>query len=239
MVKRVTSAICLVLISVGLIASNALATDDEHSAQMPAQKVVGQTSRQEPTASLLVINSKAATLAGSKLTLTGVSPNAIVFADRPIQAAGHLSTEDLIKQWDQGPDSFGVDPPNATISILNGASGVSDAVVTLNSAALTGDTMTFDVTVLEGSLSGANGPAALFVDHWHGWNNAGWCGLGLATGAVTAAHLARSHNPVYAPPSYYDPYYAPSACPPGFWLGPWGDCRNAPYHGRLPNGEWQ
>lgn len=28
-------------------------------------------------------------------------------------------------------------------------------------------------------------------------------------------------------------------CPPGFWLGPWGHCRDTPYHGRLPNGQWQ
>ncbi|QFY63629.1 hypothetical protein FZ934_25690 (plasmid) [Rhizobium grahamii] len=233
------SAVCLALISFGLIASDALAMENERSTKIPAQKIVGQTSRQEPAASLLVINSKAAKLEGTKLILTGVSPNSIVFADRPTQAAGHLSTEDLIKQWDQGPDSFAVDPPNATISVLNGGSDISDAVVTLKSAALAGDTLTFDVTVLEGSLNGASGPAALFVDHWHGWNNAGWYGLGLATGAVAAAHLARSPHPVYAAPSYYDPYYTPSACPPGFWLGPWGDCRDTPYHGQLPNGAWQ
>ncbi|MFT0858594.1 hypothetical protein VRZ77_00730 [Ancylobacter sp. G4_0304] len=28
-------------------------------------------------------------------------------------------------------------------------------------------------------------------------------------------------------------------CGPGAWRGPWGHCRDTPYHGRLPNGAWQ
>lgn len=52
----------------------------------------------------------------------------------------------------------------------------------------------------------------------------------------------------YAAPVVIEPspvIYAPAApvsanvCPPGYWLGPWGHCRDTPYHGRLPNGEWQ
>ena len=44
-------------------------------------------------------------------------------------------------------------------------SDVNDAVVTLKSPKLDGDNLTFDVAVLEGSLNGATGPAALFIDH--------------------------------------------------------------------------
>ncbi|WFU91410.1 hypothetical protein QA644_24940 (plasmid) [Rhizobium sp. CC1099] len=233
-------AACLATISFGLLVSNAFATDVAITNHVPHQKTVGQVSQsqQAPAASLLVINSQGAKLEGNKLVLSGVAKNSIVFADRPTQAAGHLATDDLIKQWGQGPDSFSADPPNATISVLSSGSDAADAVVTLKSAKLDGDTLTFDVAVLEGSLGGATGPAALFIDHWHGWNNAGWYGLGLASGAaVLAAHATRPH-PVYAVP-YYDPYYVPSACPPGFWLGPWGDCRDTPYHGQLPNGRWQ
>ncbi len=28
-------------------------------------------------------------------------------------------------------------------------------------------------------------------------------------------------------------------CPPGYWHGPWGHCRDTPYHGRLPGGGWK
>ncbi len=30
-----------------------------------------------------------------------------------------------------------------------------------------------------------------------------------------------------------------NGCPPGSWVGPWGHCRDTPYHGRLPNGRWK
>jgi len=98
-----------------------------------------------------------------------VSANSIVFADRPVRAAGHVTTEQFIMQWDDGKDNFAVDPPNATVSVLGGdGSDVSDAVVTLKTPKLDGTTLTFDITVLEGSLNGASGPAALFIDHFGG-----------------------------------------------------------------------
>lgn len=232
------------LIAGGLYAfqtGGAFAAEPAAAPHVPLQKTIGQPSApQAPIASLLIVNSENAKLDGDKLVLTGVAKNAIVFADRPVRAAGHLSTDDLIKQWGEGPDSFETDPPNATISVLGEGSDVSDAVVTLKSPKLDGTTLTFDVNVLEGSLSGA-GPAALFIDHWRGWHGGAWYGVGLATGAVLGA--AAAAHPVYPAP-YYEPYYYPPAveaapCPPGYWLGPWGHCRDTPYHGRLPNGSWQ
>ena len=54
---------------------------------------------------------------------------------------------------------------NATVSVLsNDGASVADVVVTLRSPKLDGDTLTFVVDVLEGSLDGANGPASTFID---------------------------------------------------------------------------
>ena len=39
--------------------------------------------------------------------------------------------------------------------------------------------------------------------------------------------------------SYRNAYNNWNGCPQGFWRGPWGHCRNTPYHGRLPNGSWK
>ena len=56
-------------------------------------------------------------------------------------------------------------PPNATISVMSKAKGkVADAVVVLKSPKLEGDRLTFDVSVLEGDLGQADGPATLFID---------------------------------------------------------------------------
>ena len=38
--------------------------------------------------------------------MTRIAPNSIVFADRPVRAAGHVLTSEFIKQWDEGSDSF-------------------------------------------------------------------------------------------------------------------------------------
>ena len=64
--------------------------------------------------SLIVMNARGANLQGDTLTLNGVPPNFIIFADRPVRAAGHMLTTHLIEDWDQGSDSFGKEPPNAT-----------------------------------------------------------------------------------------------------------------------------
>jgi hypothetical protein len=197
----------------------------------PAQKTIGaQSSQMVP--SLAVLNSGGATLAGGKLTMTGISANSIVFADRPVRAAGHVLTSEFIKQWDEGNDSFAKDPPNATISVLNSdGSAIEDAVVVLKKPKLEGHDLTFEVAVLEGGLTSADGPASLFIDWfaarggfgrvgvagglgWHApvWHG-GWYahpgaayGAGLATGALVGAAAASAYRPYYPPACGYYPY---------------------------------
>ncbi len=71
------------------------------------------------------------------------------------------------------------------------------------------------------------------------------CGPGGYRGPGGACHRF-GYGPY--PYGYYSHpaagWYAPPAvgwngCPAGWWRGPWGHCRNTPYHGRLPNGYWQ
>lgn len=130
----------------------------------PATKSIG-TAKPKIEPALIVLNSKGASLAGGKLVLSGVSPNSIMFADRPVRAAGHVLTAHVIEEWAEGSDSFAKDPPNATVSVLGkDGNSVLDAVVTLKAPKLEGETLTFDVDVLEGSIDGADGPASTFID---------------------------------------------------------------------------
>ncbi len=152
-----------------LASTGALAQDSTKKQHVPLANNIGQVTPSAPVPSLAVINSDGAKIDDGKLVLTGVSANSIVFADRPVRAAGHVATEQFIMQWDEGKDNFAIDPPNATVSVLGGGgSDVSDVVVTLKSPKLEGTTLTFDVAVLEGGLSGAAGPAAVFIDHFGG-----------------------------------------------------------------------
>jgi hypothetical protein len=129
-------------------------------------KTIGQPRQAVVVPSMIVLNARGAKLEGQKLTLQGISPNAIVFADRPVRSAGHALTAHLLEEWSSNsPDSFAKTPPNATVSVFNKAkAGVTDAVVVLKSPKLDGDRLTFDVDVLEGDLAGADGAASVFMD---------------------------------------------------------------------------
>lgn len=167
--------------------------------------------------SLIVMNARGASLQGQTLTLAGVSPNSIVFADRPVRSAGHLLTRHLLEEWTLV--SFAKDPPNATVSVLSkdGAS-VRDAVVELRGPHLDGDRLTFSVRVLEGDLAGADGPASVFVDI-----------IGMPMTPLSFAGVARrtarraywygagaAAPPPYGYPGYYPPppYAYPYPYPP-------------------------
>ncbi|WP_249779399.1 hypothetical protein [Bradyrhizobium sediminis] len=132
---------------------------------VPLQKTIGGQAKPEVVPSLIVLNSKGVSLQGNKLVLTGVAPNSIVFADRPVRAAGHDLTTHIIDDWAKGSDNFAKDPPNATVSgFTKDGSGVKDVVVVLKSPKLEGEQLTFDVDVLEGDLKGADGAASVFID---------------------------------------------------------------------------
>jgi hypothetical protein len=213
----------------------------------PGQKTIGQSAKDAMIPSLAVINSRGASLQGTTLTMTDVSSNSIVFADRPFRAAGHVLTKDFLKEWDEGSDSFAKDPPNATISVLSAeGDSVEDAVVVLKSPKLEGDKLTFEVSVLEGSLSKATGPTSLFIDWfaargyggrafaggvgyrggaWHGaaWHGA-WYGHPAGYGAGAAAGLGAAAVGVAAARAYYHPYAYPYAPPPACGYYPYPPC---------------
>jgi hypothetical protein len=137
-------------------------TGQEQHVQL--QKTIGQ-GKPQVVPSLFVMNSSGVSLQGGKLTMTGVAPNSIVFADRPVRAAGHDLTSRIVEDWSKGSDNFAQDPPNATVSgFSKDGARVKDAVVVLKNPKLEGDRLTFDVDLLEGDLAGADGPASLFID---------------------------------------------------------------------------
>lgn len=219
------AAISLVCLPGRLFAQSA----SEMKPHMPLEKSIGQA-KPEVVPSLFVLNSKGATLKDGKLVLVGVSPNAIVFADRPVRSAGHDLTSRIVEDWGNGSDNFAKDPPNATVSgFKKDGSAVADAVVVLKTPKLDGDKLTFDVDVLEGSLAGADGPAAVFIDiigrpftpmsfagvaRRTAWRGAYYRGA-AAAGAVAAGAAAAAYYPPPPPAAYYPPrcgYYPYPPC---------------------------
>jgi len=103
---------------------------------------------------------------GKTLTLKNFSPTTLFFSDRPVRIAGHYRTDEYLQFWKAGPDSFLKDPPNATLSAFQkGRDELSDVVVTLRNPRVNGSDLTYDITVISGSLPPAGaGPVSLFID---------------------------------------------------------------------------
>ncbi|MGK9167633.1 hypothetical protein KXR53_15115 [Inquilinus limosus] len=196
---------CVVAGVVGLLCAPQL-TLAQDAITEPTQKTIGAPAKKEMVPSLIVMNARGASLAGTTLTLTGVAPNSIVFADRPVRAAGHALTAHLMREWAPGRGTFAKDPPNATVSMLaSDASRVSDVVVVLKDPKLDGDTLTFNVEVLEGSLTGGDGPASVFIDI-----------IGMPFTPMSFAGVARrsAYRAAWysAAAPYYHPYYYRPPC---------------------------
>jgi hypothetical protein len=206
-------------IGMALVAPTASAQQSHKSIGTPT------SAKPEIVPSLFVLNSRGATLQGDTLTLTGVTPSSIIFADRPVRAAGHQATADIIAEWGSGDDSFVKNPPNATISVFTKDGSVKDAVVVLKSPKLEGDKLTFNVQVLEGDLAGGDGGAALFIDiigrpltplsfagvaRRTAWRGAMYTGAAVAgaaaVGAAYGAYRAPYGYPYAPPPCGYPPY---------------------------------
>jgi len=169
-------------------------TSAQTPATAPADPAPQTATTQRQARALVVLNAKTARLDGRTLSLDGVAASAIVFADRPIRRAGYMQIDDLLKLWSAG--SFAKDPPNATVSAFarDGAQ-LADAVVVLKAPRLDGAELVFDVTVLEGSLGAADGPAALFIDTiWFGVGSTGvhYLGQNQTTGGTNPAFGSRN-----------------------------------------------
>lgn len=112
---------------------------------------------------LFVQSAHSVTTKGDKLTLHGINPSTLFFSDRPERITGHGATEEWVKTWSEGNDSFASNPPNATLSILGGDE-IDDIVVVLRDPHLKGSKLTYTIKVLDGKLPASGGASSLFID---------------------------------------------------------------------------
>jgi hypothetical protein len=119
----------------------------------------------EDIQALFAQTARGLTMAGDKVTFHGLSPATLYFSDRPQRVVGHLTTKQFIEEWDLGENSFAADPPNAVISFVeSGDDSPEDAIVVLKDPVLESDTLTYTVTILEGSLPAKGELVSVFID---------------------------------------------------------------------------
>jgi hypothetical protein len=97
------------------------------------------------------------------LSLVGVSPITLFFADRPQRVAGNMTTSAFVPFWSQGTDSFAKDPPNADISIVEGDL-MRQVVVELHDPILNGDVLHYRVKTLQGEIPEKGTDVSVFID---------------------------------------------------------------------------
>ena len=99
------------------------------------------------------------------ITLHGLSPSTLYFADRPQREVGHILSRQFVANWAAGDNSFAENPPNAVLSYAEPAERLpEDAVVVIQDPHLDGDALTYSIKLLDGTVPTATGPCALFID---------------------------------------------------------------------------
>jgi hypothetical protein len=154
----VTKSITLALLTIATLSSTAVAQQ-----RIAVTKDTAARDTTTKVEMLFVQSAKGATLENGKLTLTGVGATTVFFSDRPKRIAGHVATPEMLSLWSEGKNSFLKDPPNATLSAFTDG-GVVNTVVVLRNPVLTGDRMTYDVTVTQGNVPAKVDGASLFID---------------------------------------------------------------------------
>ncbi|HSV24041.1 MAG TPA: hypothetical protein VLJ17_13565 [Xanthobacteraceae bacterium] len=215
------------LFGVAIALAGTIAAFGQSAPTPPSMKTIGTPSaaaKPEIVPSLFVMNSRGATLQRDTLVLIGVTPNSIIFADRPVRSAGHQPTADVIAEWGSGDDSFAKNPPNATVSVLGKDGSVKDAVVVLTNPKLDGDKLTFNVQILEGDLAGADGPAAVFIDIiGRPLTPLSFAGVARRSAFRGAMYAGAVGAAAYGAAAYAAPYYRPYA-PPACGYYPYPPC---------------
>jgi hypothetical protein len=117
-----------------------------------------------PLANLLVQTAKRLTFdkATNTLSLIGVSPITLFFADRPGRV-GNMKTSAFIPCWSHGKDSFAKDPPNADISIVD-RDAMRQVVAELQDSALEGEVLRHKMKILQGDMPDKAADVSEFID---------------------------------------------------------------------------
>lgn len=101
--------------------------------------------------------------AAGRITLEGVSPVTIFFSDRPERIAGNMKTTSFVPLWSDGKNSFLSDPPNADISVLEGAT-LRQCVAVLRDPVLEGENLHYTAKVLQGEMPLKAADVSVFID---------------------------------------------------------------------------
>ena len=113
---------------------------------------------------------------GKTLRLINAGQQTLYFSDRPVRIAGHLTMPAYMDEWKagEGPDNFGANPPNATLSVYEpGRNDNTLCVVEISHPVIEGKDLVYNYKLINGAMPKGGGATALFID---------WIGVGGGVG---------------------------------------------------------
>jgi len=166
-------------------------------AQAPAAKPAAAAPSQQKVQLLFVQNGTGIEYDPAKGTLRmkNIGHSTLFFSDRPVRMAGHYHTRDeFLQLWNEGPDSFAKNPPNATLSMLEvGQADLQNVVINLRNPRMEGADLLYDIKLIEGTPPQSAGAAVLFIDILGFWRrNVRRVAVIGTTAAVTTAAVESS-----------------------------------------------
>jgi hypothetical protein len=141
---------------------------------MAGCSTTSKTSATASEAQLMFVQSAedvAVDAATKTLRLVKVSQHTLYFSDRPVRIAGHVKMADYLTEWTAkaGKDNFGVNPPNATLSVYEpGQPENTIAVIEITNPIVQGADLLYTYKIINGTLPAAGGATALFIDSVRG-----------------------------------------------------------------------
>jgi hypothetical protein len=119
----------------------------------------------EEISALFVQTAHGAESIDGRMVLRSVTPSTLYFSDRPQRVVGHLTTSEFVGYWDDGDDSFAIDPPNAVLAfVAQGDSVPDDVVIEISDPILKGSDLSYAAKVLDGYLPAKADACTLFID---------------------------------------------------------------------------
>ena len=119
----------------------------------------------EDMEALFVQTAASMTSGRGTITLHGVSPSTLYFADRPQREVGHMFLVTSSPTGRRGTTASRTTPRTPSCRSRSRATGLrEDAVVVIQDPHLDGDALTYSIKLLDGTVPAATGPCALFID---------------------------------------------------------------------------
>ncbi len=129
---------------------------------------------------LFVQEADGARYQNGQLTLTGLAPRTLFFADRPDDIAGYMTYQEYVDMVYEGPDNFEDDPPNATLIVVEGDKLAAVVLELSAKPRMEDNDMVFSsVKLIEGEPPVESRKAVLFIDT---------IGRPLSPGSVAGVH---------------------------------------------------